>query len=284
VAVWVGQVAARHSAVAVGTASVEIVDIADLDLPLLDEPVPAAFGQYTYEHTLRWSQAIGSFDGFVMFVTPECNRSLPAALRNAIDFLYAEWRNKAAGFVSYGIHGGTLTIVIGPPAHPGAKPADGHVATSEGPAPRPAGPLAETSQQTRSGRLVLALATLVMIAVMPMAPVHLHHLGHGLGAIGIVTTLHIGAMFAPSALSARLVDRVGPKPSAAGDSRHTNPWATDRYDKARACGRDHPHAVRILARAWAHVIWHSWQDGVTYNPATHCALPTILNQDQPNAA
>jgi MFS family permease len=111
-----------------------------------------------------------------------------------------------------------LTIVIGPPAHPAAGPPEGPTPASEGPAPRPAGPLAETRRQTRSGLLVLAVATLVMIAVMTMAPVHLHHLGHGLGAIGIVTSLHIGAMFAPSALSARLVDRVGPKPSAAGAS------------------------------------------------------------------
>jgi transposase len=70
----------------------------------------------------------------------------------------------------------------------------------------------------------------------------------------------------------------------AGDSRRASPWATDLYDKARARGCDHPHAVRILARAWAHVIWRCWQDGVAYDPAAHHGLQTILNQDQPMAA
>jgi transposase len=70
----------------------------------------------------------------------------------------------------------------------------------------------------------------------------------------------------------------------AGDSRHASPWAADLYAKARARGCDHPHAVRVLARAWGHVIWRCWHDGVAYNPATHGALQTILNQDQPAAA
>jgi transposase len=70
----------------------------------------------------------------------------------------------------------------------------------------------------------------------------------------------------------------------AGDSRHANPWAADLYNKAIARGHDHPHAVRILARAWGHVIWRCWQDGLAYDPATHGALQTILNQDQPEAA
>jgi transposase len=70
----------------------------------------------------------------------------------------------------------------------------------------------------------------------------------------------------------------------AGDSRHASPWAAGLYAKAIARGCDHPHAVRVLARAWAHVIWRCWQDGVAYNPAAHGALQTILNQDQPEAA
>jgi transposase len=70
----------------------------------------------------------------------------------------------------------------------------------------------------------------------------------------------------------------------AGDSRHASPWAADLYAKARARGCDHPHAVRILARAWGHVIWRCWHDGIAYNPATHGALQTILNQDQQVAA
>ena len=70
----------------------------------------------------------------------------------------------------------------------------------------------------------------------------------------------------------------------AGDSRHASPWAAGLYQRARARGHDHPHAVRILARAWLFVIWHCWQDGVAYDPARHRALQTLLNQDQQVAA
>jgi transposase len=70
----------------------------------------------------------------------------------------------------------------------------------------------------------------------------------------------------------------------AGDSRRANPWAADLYTKAITRGCDHPHAVRILARAWAHIIWRCWQDNLPYDPAAHHALQTILNQDQPVAA
>jgi transposase len=70
----------------------------------------------------------------------------------------------------------------------------------------------------------------------------------------------------------------------AGDSRHASPWAASLYNQARARGHDHPHAVRILARAWLFVIWHCWQDGVPYNPARHRALQTLLKQDQQAAA
>lgn len=70
----------------------------------------------------------------------------------------------------------------------------------------------------------------------------------------------------------------------AGDSRHANPWAADLYTKARARGHDHPHAVRILARAWTHIIWRCWHDNRPYNPHSHSALQRILNQDQQVAA
>ena len=66
----------------------------------------------------------------------------------------------------------------------------------------------------------------------------------------------------------------------AGDSRRASPWAADLYQRARARGHDHPHAVRILARAWLFVIWHCWQDGAAYDPVRHRALQTLLNQDQ----
>jgi transposase len=66
----------------------------------------------------------------------------------------------------------------------------------------------------------------------------------------------------------------------AGDSRHASPWAADLYQRARARGHDHPHAVRILARAWLFVIWHCWQDNTAYDPAKHRALQTLLSKNQ----
>ncbi|MEV6817057.1 IS110 family transposase [Micromonospora sp. NPDC051296] len=62
----------------------------------------------------------------------------------------------------------------------------------------------------------------------------------------------------------------------AGDSHHANPWAADLYQRARARGHDHPHATRILARAWLHVIWRCWQDRIPYDPARHRALQAVL--------
>lgn len=81
------------------------LDLADQGLPLLDEPEPASSGTYTQEHTRRWAKVVEGLDGFV-FVTPEYNRGLPSALKNALDFLYAEWNDKAAGLVVYGSSGG----------------------------------------------------------------------------------------------------------------------------------------------------------------------------------
>jgi NAD(P)H-dependent FMN reductase len=82
-------------------ANFEIVDLATYALPLLDERMPAMFRQYEHAHTQAWSRTIARFDGFV-FVTPEYNHGPSAALKNAIDYLYGEWANKAAGFVGYG--------------------------------------------------------------------------------------------------------------------------------------------------------------------------------------
>jgi transposase len=67
----------------------------------------------------------------------------------------------------------------------------------------------------------------------------------------------------------------------AGDSRHTNPWAANLYTQARTRGHDHPHAVRILARAWLIVIWKCWTTNTPYDPDRHGALQRLLNQDQP---
>jgi NAD(P)H-dependent FMN reductase len=90
-------------------AEFEIVDIEDFKLPLLDEPVPPSLGQYSKAHTKAWSAKINSFDAYI-FVTPEYNHGPSGALKNAIDFLFREWNNKAAGFVGYGGSGGTRAV------------------------------------------------------------------------------------------------------------------------------------------------------------------------------
>src|SRR6267142_2256220 len=90
-------------------AAFELVDIKDFNLPLLDEPVPPSMGRYSKEHTKTWAAKINSFDGYV-FVTPEYNHSICGALKNAIDFLFREWNNKAAGFVGYGSAGGVRAV------------------------------------------------------------------------------------------------------------------------------------------------------------------------------
>src|SRR5438105_13078812 len=100
VAQWVYGLASRR-----GDAEFELVDLRDYPLPHLDEPLPPSLGQYANDHTKQWAAKIASFDGFVI-VTPEYNHGTSGVLKNAIDFLYAEWNNKAVGFVSYGSVGG----------------------------------------------------------------------------------------------------------------------------------------------------------------------------------
>jgi NAD(P)H-dependent FMN reductase len=104
VAKWTYELARKRT-----DAAYELVDIAAFDLPLLDEPVPPSMGQYAKSHTKAWAAKIAAFDGFV-FVTPEYNHGTSAALKNAIDYLYAEWNNKAAGFVGYGSAGGVRAV------------------------------------------------------------------------------------------------------------------------------------------------------------------------------
>ena len=104
VAQWVLQIAQKRK-----DAQFEVVDIANYNLPLLDEPVPPSMGQYSKPHTKAWAEKIDGYDGYV-FVTPEYNHSTSGALKNAIDFLYREWNNKAAGFVSYGSAGGVRAV------------------------------------------------------------------------------------------------------------------------------------------------------------------------------
>jgi NAD(P)H-dependent FMN reductase len=106
VADWVARQAKERS-----FADYEVVDVAEFDLDLLNEPtVPgAADRDYDNEKTRRWSRTVDEFDGFV-FVTPEYNHSVPAALKNAFDVLYPEWGDKSIGFVGYGADGATRAI------------------------------------------------------------------------------------------------------------------------------------------------------------------------------
>jgi NAD(P)H-dependent FMN reductase len=87
----------------------EIVDLLEHHLPHLDEPMPPSYGQYQHDHTKAWASTIGGYDGFI-FVTPEYNHSTSGVLKNAIDYIYAEWNNKAAAFVAYGSLGGARAI------------------------------------------------------------------------------------------------------------------------------------------------------------------------------
>jgi NAD(P)H-dependent FMN reductase len=104
VAKWVLEVDSRRR-----DAHFELVDLRDYPLPHLDEPLPPSLSQYQKEHTKEWAAKIASFDGFVI-VTPEYNHGTSGVLKNAIDYLYAEWNNKAVGFVSYGNAGGARAV------------------------------------------------------------------------------------------------------------------------------------------------------------------------------
>lgn len=105
VARWTYDIAKKRN-----DAEYELVDLADFNLPIYDEPIPPAMGQpYSKAHTKAWSEKIASFDGYV-FVTPEYNHATSGALKNALDFLFLEWNNKAAGFVGYGSLGGSRAV------------------------------------------------------------------------------------------------------------------------------------------------------------------------------
>jgi NAD(P)H-dependent FMN reductase len=104
VARWVHEIAQKRN-----DATFELVDLKEQNLPFLDEEIPPSQGKYSQQHTKDWAKKIAAFDAFI-FVTPEYNHSTSAALKNAIDFIYTEWNNKSAGFVSYGSAGGTRAV------------------------------------------------------------------------------------------------------------------------------------------------------------------------------
>jgi NAD(P)H-dependent FMN reductase len=90
-------------------AKFELIDLADYPLPHFDEPHQPAQNRYTLQHSREWSKVIDRFDGYV-FITPEYNHGVPGVLKNAIDFLYREWNDKAAGLVGYGAVGGARAM------------------------------------------------------------------------------------------------------------------------------------------------------------------------------
>jgi NAD(P)H-dependent FMN reductase len=96
VAKWVYEFAERRT-----DAKFELIDLKEVNLPFLDEAIPPSMGQYSQPHTKTWASRIAPLDAFV-FVTAEYNHGIPAALKNAIDFLFGEWNHKSAGFVAYG--------------------------------------------------------------------------------------------------------------------------------------------------------------------------------------
>jgi NAD(P)H-dependent FMN reductase/glyoxylase-like metal-dependent hydrolase (beta-lactamase superfamily II) len=123
---WAYEIARRRD-----DAHFELLDVADFNLPVLDEGPPAMLlekspamaDQYSHDHTGRWSSAIASFDGYV-FVTPEYNHGIGDAVKNAIDFLYHEWTDKAAGFIGYGYTMGRAQRTSAGQDRQGVRPAD----------------------------------------------------------------------------------------------------------------------------------------------------------------
>ncbi|WP_392544242.1 NADPH-dependent FMN reductase [Oryzobacter telluris] len=96
VATWFLEAARGHGAFDVG-----VQDLAEWDLPMLDEPELPVLGGYQHDHTRRWAEVVARADAFVL-VTPEYNHGYSAPLKNALDSVYAEWNDKPVGFVSYG--------------------------------------------------------------------------------------------------------------------------------------------------------------------------------------
>lgn len=94
-----------------GRFEVDLADLAEINLPLLDEPAHPMLAAYEHEHSKAWASRVAAADAVVL-VTPEYNHGYPAALKNAIDYLHVEWRDKPVGFVSYsgGVSGGTRAV------------------------------------------------------------------------------------------------------------------------------------------------------------------------------
>ncbi|MGW7574114.1 NADPH-dependent FMN reductase [Streptomyces sp. NPDC054765] len=122
VAQWVLEQAQKR-----GDADYDLIDLAEVDLPQIDEPFPPAMGRYTHPHTRQWATTVAAYDGYVL-VTPEYNHSFPGVLKNALDRVYAEWNNKAVGLVSYGFDGGVRAVEALRPVLGALQLARGHSA------------------------------------------------------------------------------------------------------------------------------------------------------------
>ena len=174
VARWVYDLASRR-----GDAEFELLDLRDYPLPHLDEPLSPSFGQYQNAHTKVWASKIASFDGFVI-VTAEYNHSIPGVLKNALDYLYTEWNNKAVGFVSYGGAGGARAAATAPDRR---RTADGGCAAA---GHAVAGDRVRRLHRVPAGRLQRRRAE------YPARPGH--RLGHCLGSAARCGRLGVGVM------------------------------------------------------------------------------------------
>ena len=102
---WFVERAEQH-----GEFEIEVIDLAEVALPFMDEPHHPRLGRYQHQHTKDWSATVSRADAFV-FVTPEYNYGYNAVLKNALDYLHTEWADKALGFVSYGgVAAGTRSV------------------------------------------------------------------------------------------------------------------------------------------------------------------------------
>lgn len=102
---WIYELAKQRNDI-----EVELIDVAELKLPFLDESIPPSQGKYEKEHTKKWAAVINDADGFI-FVTPEYNHSISPVLKNAIDYLYKEWNFKPVSYISYGsLAGGARSV------------------------------------------------------------------------------------------------------------------------------------------------------------------------------
>jgi NAD(P)H-dependent FMN reductase len=105
VAAWINERAVAH-----GGFDVELIDLAEVNLPMFDEPKHPRFGEYVHQHTKDWSATVSRGDAFI-FVMPEYNYGFNAALKNALDYLNKEWAGKVVGFASYGgVAAGTRAV------------------------------------------------------------------------------------------------------------------------------------------------------------------------------